>query len=103
MCRWKPQAIAKADAATALIALRERLDDLTEMDQVEVKKVISMLYEAFHGDEAEDISIVARNAYDILLNAMKATASEKAQETSGTTRPLPKDKGNTYVTRRRKN
>ncbi|KAM7486777.1 hypothetical protein LguiA_002786 [Lonicera macranthoides] len=77
--------------------------------QVEVKKVISMLYEAFNGDEAEDISIVARNAYDILLNAMKATAPEKAQEhdpnatPSGTTKPLPKHKGNTYMTRRRKN
>ncbi|KAM7490861.1 hypothetical protein LguiA_033782 [Lonicera macranthoides] len=49
------------------------------------------------------ILVCASNAYDILLNAMKATAPEKAQETSGTTRPLPKDKGNTYVTRRMKN
>ncbi|KAM7514732.1 hypothetical protein LguiA_004315 [Lonicera macranthoides] len=76
---------------------------------VEVKKVISMLYETFHGDKAKDISIVARNAYDILLNAMKATAPEKTQEhdlnatLSGTTRPLAKEKGNTYVTRRRNN
>ncbi|KAM7459896.1 hypothetical protein LguiA_036122 [Lonicera macranthoides] len=198
MCRWKPQAIAKADAATALITLRKRLDNLTEMDdpykehratrpfleisyfcgllvcfdvaepyypdrilrefgrvqiilmmpivkpskstigkkiqsfnvQVEVKKVISMIYEAFHDDEADDISIVALNAYDIFLNAMKATAPEKAQEhdpnvtpsgttkllakekaqehdpnatPSGTTKLLAKEKGNTYVTRRRKN
>ncbi|KAM7461715.1 hypothetical protein LguiA_029836 [Lonicera macranthoides] len=77
--------------------------------QVEVAKVISMLYEALHGDEVEDVSIVARNAYDMLLNARKATSPEKAQEhgpnatPSGTTRPLAKEKGNTYATKRRNN
>ncbi|KAM7515680.1 hypothetical protein LguiA_005263 [Lonicera macranthoides] len=68
-----------------------------------------MLYRALHGDEVEDFSIVARNVYDILLNARKATTLEKAQEhdpnatPSGTTKPLAKDKGNTSATKRRKN
>ncbi|KAM7497689.1 hypothetical protein LguiA_022103 [Lonicera macranthoides] len=94
-----------ADTCTPI----HQLGQASRSGQVEVDKVISMLYEAFYGDEVEDISIVACNAYDILLKARKATAPEKAQEydpnatLSSTIRPLAKGKGNTSETKRRKN
>ncbi|KAM7471300.1 hypothetical protein LguiA_009483 [Lonicera macranthoides] len=70
--------------------------------QVEADKVISMLYKEFHGDEADDISIIPRNAYDTLSNARNATTPEKVQDhdpnatPSDTTRPLTKEKGPSY-------
>ena len=50
------------------------------MQQVAADKAMSLLDGALFSDEADDISLVARNVRDILLNARKAMSPEKAQE-----------------------
>ncbi|KAM7478382.1 hypothetical protein LguiA_026595 [Lonicera macranthoides] len=75
MCKWKAQQCC-GDTHTALIVLREKIDDLTEIDQVEVDGVIAFLQGAFSNGQVEDNSSVTYEALKMLLDARK---TEKAQ------------------------
>ncbi|KAM7459631.1 hypothetical protein LguiA_036625 [Lonicera macranthoides] len=75
MCKWKAQQCC-GDTCTALIVLREKIDDLTEIDQVEVDRVIAFLQGAFSNGQVEDNSSVTYEALKMLLDARK---TEKAQ------------------------
>ena len=74
-----------------------------------------MLDGTFLSDEAEDISLVARNVCDMLWNARKVMAPEKSQDDRrnkkhdlnatplSATRPPAKEKGKVAMTKKRKN
>ncbi|KAM7463610.1 hypothetical protein LguiA_031731 [Lonicera macranthoides] len=111
MCRWKPQQLV-GDTVTALVSLREKLDDLSPIDlpslrstarrtrggeeigraklEVVVGKAISLLDRAIDKAEGDDIPlVVARTVGDMLFGARTKSRQEDRRKKRHDTSTAP--------------